>query len=64
MDKERPQLVGKSPAEKAAILQQEALATLDLALAADGSQRMLWLNAALELRRWAREYEQEGDAET
>ncbi len=51
-----PELDGKSSAEKAQALYQEALDTLDLALKAQGSERILLLSKALELRRWAWEF--------
>ena len=57
MSRERPSLDGLSPVDRAKSLYQEALEMLDLALAASGSERIMLLHTALELRQWARDFE-------
>ncbi len=62
MGRETPELDGQSPAERAQALRREAMATLDLALSAHGSEQALLLDTALKLRHWAQELEEgEGD---
>jgi hypothetical protein len=61
VDSDRPDLDGRSRKEKARILHRESLESLDLALDAVGSERMLLLNTALKLRRWAKELERDAE---
>ena len=61
---ERPTLDGLSPSERAKGLYQEALDALDMAGAtSNGPERIMLLNLAIQLRRWAREFEEMKDEE-
>ena len=59
MSRERPELGDKTPAALAAELRREALDFLDLALKAHGSERTWLLGTAMQLRQWAREFEED-----